>query len=289
MKRPRNFRQGAWRLAGAAAAVLVFTGFTRATRTLAVTSVVLSPTEVKPGTGSQGTVTLNEPTTSATIQLSSRNTAVATVPSTTRILTTAARPTNQATFSVQTTGAFGCAEITARIGTTTARKALITVPPPAQPAGMRLTLGRACVLGGQGTTGTVTLIGVPVTRVADGFHSCVGDPQAAHRVPAALRRLARLEVPFDHAFFCQPVQRSVQRAARHAAVGVRFEVFANPVRVCLALLPQDGEQDEHFELTESAFAHAVRPPDRGLLFILRTANTTRKEGEAGRPAGGRYA
>lgn len=184
MERLRVFPRGAWRLAGAAAIVLAFAGFTRATRFLAVTSVVLSPPDVTAGGTSMGTVTLDEPTTSATIQLSSANTALATVPSSARILTTRARPTNSTTFTVQTSsGVFGCTEITARLGTTAARKALITVQPPAPPPGMRLTLARTTVVGAQGTTGTVTLINAPVGTHTVGLASSI---PAAARVPASV-------------------------------------------------------------------------------------------------------
>ena len=124
---------------------------------LAVASISLSPTTVTTGSTSTATVRLDaNPANPVTVNLSSGNTGLATVPSTVSI---AASPKGASkSFAVQTvSGAAGCTEISARLGTTPARKALIAVKPPAGSSNLQLKFSHDPAVGGQTVTGTVLL------------------------------------------------------------------------------------------------------------------------------------
>jgi hypothetical protein len=123
------------------------------TPALAVSSLVLNPTSVVGGSSSQGTVTLNGSAsgTGAVVNLSSSNPA-ATVPAT----VTVPSGSTSATFSVGTSAvqASTSATISASYGTTST--ATLTVLPPDLST---LTLNPTSVVGGNPSTGTVTLRG----------------------------------------------------------------------------------------------------------------------------------
>lgn len=121
----------------------------------AIFSVAVSPTTVVSGTSSTGTVTLTgkAPPGGAVVTLSSNNTAVATVPAS----VTVAAQALTATFTVTTLGVASAATptITATY-LTVPRTATLTVNPAPISA---VSVSPATVVGGNNSTGTVTLIG----------------------------------------------------------------------------------------------------------------------------------
>ena len=124
----------------------------------ALASLTLNPTTVTSGTGSVGTVTLNEPAPAgdATITLSSSNTSVATVPATATV------PAGQTTSSFSVTSGTvtttQSATISASFGAVT-KSVVFTVNPPSNVTVSSLTLNPTSVVGGNSSTGTVTLSG----------------------------------------------------------------------------------------------------------------------------------
>jgi hypothetical protein len=157
---PRFFaRRSALRLAGALVLAVALTLPVIAWRTaaLAVASLSLSPTVVTTGSTSTAVVRLDaNPTRTVTVNLSSANPGLATVPSTVSVSPSPKGASKS--FTVQTvSGATGCTEISARLGTTAARKALIAVKPPAGSSNLQLKFSHDPAVGGQTVTGTVTL------------------------------------------------------------------------------------------------------------------------------------
>lgn len=124
---------------------------------IAVASLSLSPTDVASGTSSTGTVRLDSPPASiVTVQLSSANPSLATVPSS--LTFSPSGKITSKSFTVQTaSGAAGCTEISAKVGTTTARKALIAVK-PASSSSLNVRFSSNPAVGGQTVTGTVTFL-----------------------------------------------------------------------------------------------------------------------------------
>lgn len=152
-------RRRAVRLAGALAlaAALALPVVAWRAAALAVASISLSPTTVTTGATSTATVRLDaNPASPVTVNLSSANPGLATVPSTVSI---SASPKGAIkSFAVQTvSGATGCTEISARLGTTPVRKALIAVKPPAGSSNLQLKFSHDPAVGGQTVTGTVLL------------------------------------------------------------------------------------------------------------------------------------
>jgi hypothetical protein len=151
--------------------------------TIAVARISLSPAEVTTGGTSTATVTLDSPPSfgGATVQLTSGNTSLATVPASVSISGT---KTLSKSFTVQTVnGATGCTSISARVGTTQSRSALLVVNPPAPSGMVRVRMNSTGVVGGQSVTGTVTLIGAPLGTVTVQLNS--NNPIAT--VPASVR------------------------------------------------------------------------------------------------------
>lgn len=151
-------------------------------RLLAVASITVSPADVTSGGATTGTVTLDgAPTKLETVRLASANTGLVTVPSS----VTMGPRIQRRTFTVQTVaGAAGCTEVSARLGTTAARKALVAVLPPPRASGAPdLRLSRNPVTGGQALTGTVTIFNAPVGTFAVRLSS--SDPSIAS-VPATV-------------------------------------------------------------------------------------------------------
>lgn len=155
---PRFFaRHRALRLAGALALGSALTLSVVAWRAaaLAVASLSLSPTTVTTGTSSTATVRLDaNPPSPVSVTLSSANPALATVP--TSVSVSASTKGAFKNFPVQTvSGAAGCTEISARLGSTLARKALITVKPAAGSQNLQISFSRDPAVGGQTVTGTI--------------------------------------------------------------------------------------------------------------------------------------
>lgn len=120
-----------------------------------ISSVTVTPDDVAAGSSSTGRVTLDEITRlPTTIQLSNSTPAVATVPAS---VTINARFTS-AIFPVTTApGVGGCTLITAHLGTTATRSALLYVEPPAPSPGLALSLSQKTILGGGSLHGTVVV------------------------------------------------------------------------------------------------------------------------------------
>jgi len=141
-------------------AILDFELSSSATASVALSSLSLNPTSVTGGNSSTGTVTLSGPAPAGGTQvaLSSSNTTVARVPSS---VTVAAGATS-ASFTVSTSAvaASSTVNISAIYGGANRSASLTVTPaPPPPPTLASLTLNPANVIGGQSSTGTVTLTG----------------------------------------------------------------------------------------------------------------------------------
>ncbi|MEY2400307.1 MAG: hypothetical protein QOJ08_418, partial [Ilumatobacteraceae bacterium] len=126
-----------------------------------LSALSLSPSTVDGASGSTGTIILTSPAPSGgfAVSLSSSNTAVATVPATATVPAGA----SSATFAVATSAvtATGTANISASANSVT-RSAVLTVNPAAPPPPTTLSavsLSPSTVVGGNPSTGTVTLTG----------------------------------------------------------------------------------------------------------------------------------
>jgi len=124
---------------------------------LAVRSLTLSPSTVAAGEQSTGTVTLDlVPIGSVSVTLSNSNPSVAQVPASVSVGRTSSVP-----FLVRTS-APGCASIAARVGATAPQTATLFVNPPPPPtitlSPLQLTLANSRIIGGQATSGSVTVL-----------------------------------------------------------------------------------------------------------------------------------
>ncbi|MCI0350777.1 MAG: DUF4082 domain-containing protein [Acidobacteriales bacterium] len=142
-----------------------------------VSNLALSPTTVGSGVSSTGTVTLNAaaPTGGMAVALASNNPA-ATVPAS---VTVAAGGTT-ATFAVTTTSVTSSTAVTITATLNGAKTAVLTVNPAALST---LTLKPTSVVGGNNSTGTVTLSGI---APAGGAIVSLGDTNPAATVPASV-------------------------------------------------------------------------------------------------------
>lgn len=131
---------------------------------VAISSLTVSPSDVAVGGSATGKVTLDQfARTPTTITLSSTTPAVATVPSS--VLITGKSTANS--FPI-TTHAAGCALISAHLGTTTAKTALLYVAPPAPDQNLKLTLSKNIVVAGGSVTASLLVTvnsGTPATTV----------------------------------------------------------------------------------------------------------------------------
>jgi hypothetical protein len=150
-----------------------------------LSSLSLNPTSVVGGgQSSTGTVTLSGPAPAggAQVTLSSSNTTVARVPSSVMV---AAGATN-ATFAVSTSsvGSSTTVSISATYSGATKSASLTVVPaPPPLPTLASLTLDPASVIGGQSSTGTVTLTG---PAPAGGAQVFLSSSNGVARVPSSV-------------------------------------------------------------------------------------------------------
>jgi hypothetical protein len=128
-------------------------------RALAVTSVVLSPSTVAPGSSTTGTVGLDAVAANdVTVQLASTNVQIAAVPAS--VIVNAGK--TKTFFPVITVrGAGGCAEISAQVGTTPRKTALLIVRPNVPSSALKLTLPFNDVASGVTTSGSVTIVPAP--------------------------------------------------------------------------------------------------------------------------------
>jgi trimeric autotransporter adhesin len=146
---------------------------------LAVASVILSPSSVIGGSSSTGTVTLSAPApaSGAAVVLSSSNTAAAQVPGSVTVNAGA----TTATFTVTSSpvAANASLSIVATLGTTQNAGFTVTAPAPSS-----VSLSPSSVIGGSSSTGTVTLNGpAPVGGAVVTLSS--SNPAAA-QVPASV-------------------------------------------------------------------------------------------------------
>jgi hypothetical protein len=151
---------------------------------VALSSLSLNPTSVTGGNSSTGTVTLSEPAPpgGAQVALSSSNTTAARVPSS---VTVAAGATS-ASFTVSTSvvAASTTVTISAAYGEATRSASLTVTPaPPPPPTLASLTLNPANVIGGQSSTGTVTL---SAPAPAGGAQVFLSSSNGAARVPTSV-------------------------------------------------------------------------------------------------------
>lgn len=154
-RRPLRRTAGLWM----ATALLLFAPVLLAI--VSVQSVSLSPTTVNSGGTSTGTVTLDPKSgIPVSVFLFSSNPNLARLPDGKISVTSRTRT---GTFPISTAaGGGGCATISARIGTTTTRSALLFVQPPSTPVGapVSLTVSPSSVEGGASATGSLVVIGV---------------------------------------------------------------------------------------------------------------------------------
>jgi len=165
-------------------AILDFELSSSATASVALSSLSLNPTSVTGGNSSTGTVTLSGPAPAGGTQvaLSSSNTTVARVPSS---VTVAAGATS-ASFTVSTSAvaASSTVNISAIYGGANRSASLTVTPaPPPPPTLASLTLNPANVIGGQSSTGTVTLTG---PAPAGGAQVFLSSSNGAARVPSSV-------------------------------------------------------------------------------------------------------
>jgi hypothetical protein len=182
---------------GASTTVTIFADYSGATRSASLTvtpappppptlsSLSLNPTSVVGGAqSSTGTVTLGGPAPAggAQVTLSSSNTTVARVPSSVMV---AAGATN-ATFAVSTSAVAASTTITISAiygGATRSASLTVTPAPPPPPTLASLTLDPASVIGGQSSTGTVTLTG---PAPAGGAQVFLSSSNGVARVPSSV-------------------------------------------------------------------------------------------------------
>ena len=126
-----------------------------------VTSLSLSPTNIASGGSSTGTVTVSGLATlglTQSVSLTSSNTAIATVPPSVII----GAKTQNGTFTAHgVAGAAGCPVISARVGTTIPKSAMLFVHPPAATGLLRITVPTNGAVGGSSVTGQLTWMAVP--------------------------------------------------------------------------------------------------------------------------------
>ena len=125
-----------------------------------VTSVTLSPLTIASGGSSTGTVTVTGMPAGGLINLtlSSSNTAIATVPSTTSV----SSKTNTGTFTVRgIAGAAGCPVISARLGTSPSKFQMLYVTPPAATGLLRVSVPANGTAGGATVNGSLTWMAAP--------------------------------------------------------------------------------------------------------------------------------
>lgn len=149
-----------------------------------LSSLTLSPTSVTGGSSSTGTVSLSSaaPVGGAQVTLSSSNTTTARVPSSVTVAAGATR----ASFTVSTSAvaASSTVNISAIYGGAIRSASLTVTPaPPPPPTLASLTLNPANVIGGQSSTGTVTLTG---PAPAGGAQVFLSSSNGAARVPSSV-------------------------------------------------------------------------------------------------------
>ena len=165
-------------------AILDFELSSSASAPVALSSLSLNPTSVTGGNSSTGTVTLSgpAPTGGADVTLSSNDTTAATVPSS---VTVAAGATS-VTFTISTSavGSSTTVTISAAYGGATRSASLTVTPAPPPPTTISsLTLDPANVIGGQSSTGTVTLTG---PAPAGGAQVFLSSSNGAASVPSSV-------------------------------------------------------------------------------------------------------
>jgi hypothetical protein len=118
-----------------------------------VSSVTVSPADVTAGSNSTGTVTLSAPSAAGvTVELASSKPTLASVPKS----ITVSNRSGTGTFGINTvSGQMGCATITAKVGATPARAAVVFVKPPDVITTMVVILSQPSVIGGESLRGTV--------------------------------------------------------------------------------------------------------------------------------------
>jgi hypothetical protein len=165
-------------------AILDFEASSSAPASVALSSLSVNPTSVTGGNSSTGTVTLSGPAPAggAIVALSSSNTTVASVPSS---VTVAAGATT-ATFTVSTSAVASSTVVTISAsfsGGTSSASLTVTPAAPPPPTLASLTLNPANVVGGQSSTGTVTLTG---PAPAGGAQVFLSSSNGAARVPSSV-------------------------------------------------------------------------------------------------------
>ena len=148
---------------------------------VALASLTLSPAQVATGASATGTVKLDVAPVkgSVTVQLTSSAPTVATVPAS--VTLSSLKQESSKTFAVPAL-ASGCSQITAALSGVQ-KTALITVPPPPNATGApSLTFASNSVLGGQTTSGTVSLVGA----AAGTFSVALSSSHPAARVPSSV-------------------------------------------------------------------------------------------------------
>src|ERR1700676_1378569 len=151
---------------------------------VSLSSLALNPTSVTGGNSSTGTVTLSGPAPpgGAHVVLSSSNTTVARVPSS----VTAAAGATSASFTVSTSVVAASTTViisTVYGGVTRSAALTVTPAPPPPPTVASLTLDPANVIGGQSSTGTVTLT---APAPAGGAQVFLSSSNGAGRVPTSV-------------------------------------------------------------------------------------------------------
>ncbi len=152
--------------------------FTTTAATVDVSSVTVNPTSVSGGSSSSGTVTLNAPAGSSgmVVSLSSDNAAAS--PSVSSVTVASGQTTGTFLINTQVVSSVTTAHISAKDSNNVTVQATLTVTPP--PALSSVTINPTTVVGGNGSTGTVTLTepatvpGIQVNLSSDSASAQVG-------------------------------------------------------------------------------------------------------------------
>jgi hypothetical protein len=202
-----------------------------------VISLTLSPTEVPSGTAVSGTVKVSFDALSlrgVSVALSSSDAGVATVPTSLSVSSRLAT----ATFQVSTrAGAAGCPTISAQVGQTTARSALLYVQPSPRKGVLALGVSNNPVAGGSTITGHLTLFAVPsakgtVVRLSSSSpHASV--PASVTILPSSLTEVGTASASF-------PIHTTVVGAATCAVITANAGTARDQDRVLLKLVSIGG-------------------------------------------------
>jgi hypothetical protein len=162
-------------------------------RTVEISSIRLSPATIGTGSTSSATVTLDAASrASVTVQLTSANSRLASVPATLTIAPGAL----SGRFTVSTTsGAAGCTDISAQVGSTQRKSARLTVEPVTPASVLKLNLPASPIVGGATARASVYIIPAPsgpTTVQLSSNHAAATVPVSVTAVPTTISEIGTI-------------------------------------------------------------------------------------------------